>query len=129
MTNEIYAHSAFNALRTILRRRRRPAVERKFRQFEIWTGPLVWGPWTEVWAQVGVIGPNADQHVSHVRILFDTKSMMPSPFQVEIEGGDRAIRTTGPGEENVTVTGNVATAIKVRFKSATQGQIVFVTVQ
>lgn len=129
MTNETYGHSTVNALRTILRRGKRPAVERKFRQFDVWAGPLVWGPWTEVWAQVGVLGPDAGAHVSTVRISFDTQSNAPSPFQVEIKGGDRFISTTGPGEEIVTVTGNVATAISIRFKSVSLGQNVLVTVQ
>ncbi|MBB4120313.1 colicin Z C-terminal domain-related protein [Martelella radicis] len=128
MGNEVYGASPVDALRALAGKRNRETFERKFRQFDVWAGPLVWGPWTEVWAQFGVKGPEADRHVSYVRISFDTQSNAPSPFHVEIKGGDRFIRSVGPGEETVTVTGNISTAISIRCKSATQGQNVLVTV-
>lgn len=89
---------------------------------------LSWGPWVQVWAQFGVIGPDADQHVSHITLSFSSTTESPSTFDVEIKGGDRRIRIIGPGSQRVTVTGNVATAVSARFRSyATPQNIVIST--
>jgi len=74
-----------------------------------------------VWAQIGVIGPNSDQQASEIAISFSISGRNNSSFDIEIKGGDNLIRSTGPGTEYVTVTGNVATAIKVRLKSHSAG--------
>lgn len=129
MINTAYGTSPVDALRKLSGHINREKFEKKFRQFDVWAGPLIWGPWTEVWAQYGVKGPDADRHVSYVKISFDTLSDAPSPFQVEIKGGDRFISSVGPGDETVTVSGNISTAISVRCKSATLGQHVLVTVE
>jgi len=97
-------------------------------RFRVIAPPLFWGPWVEVWAQFGVVGANADSHRATVKVSFETQSRRPSTFDVEIKGGDRLIRTIGPGSAIVTVTGNVATAIKVRAKSHLFPQQVIVTV-
>lgn len=71
----------------------------------------------QAWAQFGVIGPDADQQLSTITLSFSSTTEAPSTFDVEIKGGDRHIRTIGPGSQRVRVTGNVATAISVRFRS------------
>jgi len=110
-------------------RAERPAIEKKRGIFSVWAPPLSWGPWTQIWVQFGVLGPNRDTHVAFVSISFETVSDAPSAFGVEIMGGDSFIRTTGPGSEMVTVTGNVATAISIRCKSFSVGQNISVYVK
>lgn len=97
-------------------------------RFRVVAPPLVWGPWVEVWAQFGVTGANADSHRATIKVSFETQTPAASTFDIEIKGGDRLIRTIGPGSAIVTVTGNVATAIKVRAKSHLFLQQVIVTV-
>lgn len=101
--------------------------EKKSRFF-VWAPPLIWGPWVEIWAQAGVAGPNPDQHQSIINIRYDTQSVAPSTFDVEIKGGDNFIREIGPGSARVTVTGNVLTAVSIRAKSHALGQQVVVDI-
>lgn len=97
-------------------------------RFRVIAPPLFWGPWVEVWAQVGVVGPNRNSNRTTVRVSFDTQTPAASTFDFEIKGGDRLIRTIGPGSALVTVTGNVMTAVSVRAKSHLLPQQVIVTV-
>lgn len=85
--------------------------------FSVAAPPLFWGAWTEIYAQFGVTGPNADQHQTRLNISFHIVGRGESSFDVEIKGGDRLIRTLGPGSARVTITGNVATGISIRCKS------------
>lgn len=80
---------------------------------------FVWGAWYEIWAQFGVSGPYPDTNVSRIKVTFDIPftPFGDSSFDVEIEGGDYPIYTVGPGAETVTVTGNVATALRLRARS------------
>ena len=79
-----------------------------------------------MWAEDGSGGSNANRHRSVVNISFDTQSQAPSTFDVEIKGADRFIRTIGPGSKQVVITGNVATALSIRFKSHSLGQNIVV---
>lgn len=94
---------------------------------QAWAPPMFWGPWVGVFSQFGVVGPASDDHVTQVDIDFDTNSQAPSTFDVEIKGGDRFIRSSGPGSETVTITGNVATSISVRCRSHSFGQNILIT--
>lgn len=94
---------------------------------QAWAPPLFWGPWVEVFSQFGVVGPNSADNVTRVEIDFDTNSYAPSTFDVEIKGGDSFIRSSGPGSETATITGNVATSISVRCRSHSLGQNVLIT--
>ena len=97
-------------------------IRRKGR-IEVWAGPKIWGPWTEIWSQFGVVGPNAANHQSVVDVSFDVSrnGEGASSFDVEIRGGDRFISTVGSGSAIVTVTGNVATSIAIRCRSHSLG--------
>lgn len=99
-------------------------VEAKSGRFSAWAPPLFWGAWVNVWAQIGVVGPDKDRHVTYVNISFETVSEAPSSFDVEIKGADVPVRTYGPGSTRVSVSGNVATQISARFRSHTVGQII-----
>ena len=94
---------------------------------QIWAPPFVWGPWTDVFVQFGVVGPDREDHVTVVNVAFDTASQAPSTFDIEIRGGDAFISSSGPGSETVTITGNVAATISVRCSSHSIGQNVWVT--
>lgn len=101
------------------------------KRFQISAPPLRWGRWQEVFAQLGVKGPDADRHVTKVNISLSTDSHAPSSFDYEIKGGDRLIRGVVGGSgvsETVIISGNVATAISVRAKSHSQAQRVIVAV-
>ncbi len=65
---------------------------------------------------MGVLGPDRDHHVSRIQLSFRATSNWQSSFDVEIRGGDQFIRTLGPGSAIVTVTGNVATSIWIRYR-------------
>ena len=110
----------------IIQRKTIPELTKKGR-FIVLAPPLFWGFWTEIWAQFGVVGPNADRHRAIVNVSFDTQSG-GSSFDVEIKGGDRFIRSVGPGSERITITGNVATALSIRCKSHSLGQSIIVWV-
>ena len=92
-------------------------VEQKYRRTSAVAPALAWGHWTEVWSQFGVVGVNRDSHVTRLRMSFDITSLEKSSFDVEIRGGDNFVRTIGPSSARITVTGNVATSISVRFRS------------
>lgn len=102
-------------------------VRKNIRREDVSAPPLFWGPWTEIFVQFGVTGPDKEDHVTRVKVSYKTASRTPSSFDVEIKGGDKFVSTTGPGSEVITITGNVATAISVRFKSHSVGQIITVT--
>ncbi len=97
-------------------------------RFHVLAPPRFFGPWQQVWSQFGVAG-NDDTIKQRIKINFESMSDAPSSFDVEISGGDRFIRTAVPGSGfvYVTVSGNVATAITVRFRSHTLGQKILVT--
>ena len=86
-------------------------------KFNVFAGPLFWGPWQPIWTQYGVVGPNASRNVSSKKVSFKDVSRQRSTFDVEFKGGDKSIRTMGPGSQIITITGNVATTVYVRFKS------------
>ena len=102
--------------------------DQKAGRFQAYAPPLKWGPQVEIFAQFGVVGPNRDEHITKVKVHFDTQSQASSPFEVKITGGDQTITTAGPGSALVTITGNVATALNIRCKSYSLGQNVIVTV-
>jgi len=100
------------------RRRSRELQERTRKgRFSVVAPPLFWGPWTEIWATFGHRGPNPDRHRATLHVSFESISQVPSSFSVEIRGGDRLIRTVGPGSARVSITGNVSTAVSIRCKS------------
>jgi len=105
------------------------AIEKKLGIFSVWAPPLSWGPWTEIWAQFRVTGPDRDARVTYVNVSFETVSDAPSAFGVEIMGGDNFVRTTGPSSEVVTVSGNVATAISIKCRSFSVGQNISIYVK
>ena len=80
----------------------------------------------EIFAQIGVTGPNPEQNITKVVVSFDTRSQAPSTFEVEITGGDELVYEAGPGSALVTITGNVATALRIRAKSHSLGQNIIV---
>jgi hypothetical protein len=93
---------------------------------------LVWGRWLEVYAQLGVTGPDADQHVTKVKLSIASETETQSSFDYEIKGGDYNIRGvvgSSSVSETVPITGNVATSIKVRAKSHSLQQRVIVTIR
>ena len=94
---------------------------------QVWAPPLFWGPWTDIFVQFGVVGPDSEDHVTEVDISFDTASQAPSTFDIEIRGGGAFISSSGPGSETVTITGNVAARISVRCRSHSLGQNVWVS--
>ncbi len=96
-------------------------------RFDVWAPPLIWGPWVNIWAQFGVIGPDSENHQSILNVTFSSLGG-DSSFDVEIKGGDDLIRTTGPGSELVTITGNVATSVSIRCRSHSVGLHVLVIV-
>ena len=100
-------------------RDRQRVTDQKGRSITMVASPLYWSSWREVWAQLGVRGPDSDLKVRRVKLTFSLLSGMRSPFGVQIRGGDKFIDTyiAGKGTVMVTVTGNVATAIAVRVKT------------
>lgn len=104
------------------------AVEIKS-NFSVWAPPLLWGPWQEIFAVFGVIGQNADDSQIRKTISYQTLSQAKSTFDIEIRGGDRFISAVGPGSSDVTITGNVATALSIRAKSHSLGQQIRVSVR
>lgn len=107
-------------------RNRYPKVQSKS-SYQVWAPPLFWGPWVEIYAQFGVIGPNPENHVTKVYVSFDSITRAPSSFEVEIEGGDELVSDSGPGSTIVTISGNVATALRFRAKSYSVGQNIIVS--
>lgn len=87
---------------------------------EVWAAPLFWGPWVDIYTQFGVIGADSDDHVTRLNVSF-AGITGSSSFSVEISGGDDFIRAIGPGSVDVTITGNVATTIRMRAKSHSTG--------
>ncbi len=96
---------------------------------QVWAPPLFWGPWVDIHTQFGVVGTESERHVTRLDVSFDTRSQAPSTFDVEIKGGDDFVRAIGPGSAEVTITGNVATTIRLRAKSHSTGQNVFADVR
>ena len=97
---------------------------------EVYAPPLFWGPWVEIFAQAGVIGRDSDEHVTKLKVSFSSVNRPASTFDVEISGGDRDVEGFGPGAETITISGNVATGIKMRAKShAFYGQSLDVNVR
>lgn len=106
-------------------------IKRSFGRFQVSAPPFIWGGWQEVFAQFGVIGPDADRHVTRVNLSLSTDTQAPSSFDYEIKGGDYFIRGVAGGfgaSESVTITGNVATSISVRAKSHSSLQKVVISV-
>jgi len=91
-------------------------------RFDVWAPPLFWGPWPPIWVSLGFTGPNQARQRTTITVTFDTVSDAPSPFGVEIKGGDKMIRRNGPGAARVTISGNHATTISIRCKSHSIGQ-------
>ena len=91
--------------------------QKGFRSTRATAPPLYWGGWVDAFSQFGVVGSEKDNHVTRVNLVFSIVSGHQSAFDVEISGGDRHISTIGPGPETVTITGNVATTLRVRCKS------------
>ncbi len=77
----------------------------------------IWGLWNIIYTQFGVTGPNAEKHVTKVKVSFSSQTRKPARFSVEIKGGDRLVRALGPGSVIVPITGNVATQLLIRCKS------------
>ena len=103
-----------------------PKIQSKS-SYQVWAPPLFWGSWVEIYAQFGVIGPNPEKHVTKVYVSFDSNTQTPSAFEVEIEGGDTLVSDSGPGSTIVTITGNVATALRLRAKSYSFAQNIIVS--
>ena len=121
-----------NPLRSKNRKSTKAKITRRYRRVRISAPPLKWGAWREVFAQIGVVGPDADTHVTEVNLSFSNESSAPSSFEYEIKGGDFNIRNYSGGHgasEKVTITGNVATSIQVRAKSHMGTQNIIVVVQ
>lgn len=112
--------------------RTKARIRNSMRIFLIPAPPLFWGGWQEVFAQAGVVEPDADKNVTEVNISFSSHDTgEPSSFDYEIKGGDHFIRGTAGASgmsEMVTITGNVATAVSVRAKSYLQRQNIRVMV-
>lgn len=113
--------------KAVLNQRTKPVQTKGYDSAQAWAPPLFWGPWVELFSQFGVVGPNSADNVTRVELDFDTSSQAPSTFDVEIKGGDRFIRSSGPGSETATITGNVATSISIRCRSHSLGQNVLIT--
>ena len=97
-------------------RRTVPTLAKKA-AFQLAAPPITWGFWTEIWAQFGVTGPDAENHETTVEITFESFTRLESTFDVEFAWGGQTRRTVGPGAASITIVGNVATAISMRAKS------------
>ncbi|MFN3169939.1 MAG: colicin Z C-terminal domain-related protein [Hyphomicrobiales bacterium] len=97
--------------------------------FSIWAPPLSWGPWSEIFAVFGVVGEGGNDAQIRKTISYQTTSQAKSTFDVEVKGADRFVSAVGPGSSDVTITGNVATAISIRARSHSVGQQVRVSVR
>lgn len=86
------------------------------RASQIWAPPLKWGPWVEVYAIIGAVGPNKDKIRRIIRISFQAVNKT-SPFGVEIKAGRKLVKAIGPGSVNINLTGNIAGGIAMRCKS------------
>ncbi len=95
--------------------------------FSVEAPALRWGAWVGIFAQDGVIDPDAEYHQMVVNVSFDSEGFSPSTFDVEIRGGDQFISTVGPGSERITITGDVATALYIRCRSHALRQVVVVS--
>ncbi|MEM6413334.1 MAG: colicin Z C-terminal domain-related protein [Pseudomonadota bacterium] len=84
---------------------------------EVAAPALVWGVWVPIFNQFGVRGPNADNHITRLRVSYSVVSETKSTFDVEIKGGDELVTDVGPSSSIVTISGNVATSIMLRAKS------------
>ena len=108
----------------------KPRIRRMKKTFHVTAEPLAWGRWVEVYAQLGVTGPYAENHVTQVTLEIGSRTETQSSFDYEIKGGDYSIRGvvgSSSVSETVPITGNVATSIKVRAKSHSLRQRVIVT--
>jgi hypothetical protein len=99
-----------------IRKQKQAELEQKT-LFSILVPPRNWSHWVKIWAQYGVLGPDADSHQTILNVSFHEKGFLKSSFDVQIKGGDEFIRTLGPGSTRVAVTGNVATEISIRLRS------------
>jgi len=129
--NEFRGKTLAEAVRdatAVYRKRQLNRCERKA-TYQVWAPPLFWGQWVDIYTQFGVAGPKSDTHLTRVHVTFETRSNASSTFDIEIIGGDKPVRTYGPGAEEVTITGNVATTIRARVKSHSLGQNVFIDVR
>ena len=126
MQYEFRGKSIHEAVGQALNQRHENIEKKLYEQASAWAPPAFWGPWADVVAQFGVSGPNSDTHVTKINISMS--GLGSSPFDYEIKGGDRFISGTAVGlksasaDENITITGNVATQISVRCKSIGLGQ-------
>ena len=118
-------HTAFSRL---TRQRLPTRVETK-RQSQVLAPAFIWGPWLEIYAQFGVIGANADRHVTTVEVSFETRTEASATFDVEIEGGDELVTAIGPGSVTVKISGNVAIALRLRARSHLTAQNIIITAQ
>lgn len=126
MQYEFRGKSIHEAVGQALNQRHENIEKKLYEQASAWAPPAFWGPQADVVAQFGVSGPNSDTHVTKINISMT--GLGSSPFDYEIKGGNRFISGTAVGlksasaDENVTITGNVATQISVRCKSIGLGQ-------
>lgn len=83
---------------------------------QAWAPPLTWGPWVDLLGHA-TIAPYT--------VSFDTKSQVPSSFDVEIEYAAntqmKRVNTLGPGSYRITENDG-AGVDRIRFKSHTIGQ-------
>ncbi|WP_074439052.1 colicin Z C-terminal domain-related protein [Photorhabdus australis] len=81
----------------------------------------LWGPWVDLL-------PHSGRSV--YTVSFDTESMAPSAFGVEIEypvqSGVKRVNTTGPGSHQITDNYGAGTD-RIRFKSYSIGQVIRIT--
>lgn len=92
----------------------------------VWAPPFVYGPWQILWTRFGVVGPDSDKNRTTLSISYQSVSQAPSPFEIEIDDGERRHRRQGPGTHRVVLLGNSAVQIRVRCKSHSIGQSVVV---
>ena len=86
------------------------------RASQIWAPPFKWGPWVEVFAILGAVGPNKDKIKRTIKISFNAVNAT-SPFGVEIKFGSKLVKAIGPGSAKINIVGNVAGGISMRCKS------------
>lgn len=128
---EFHGEDTNTALRAALGVRSRKELQKRQREQKgnasVSVSPGEWSNWIEVFSQFGVVGPGKDQKVKRVRISFKIVSGLAGSFDVEVRGGDSPIRTTGPWPVTTTITGNVATSIRVRLKAHSVPLAVFIS--
>jgi len=118
MPNVTNAANIHDAIRLAVgRENKQQAIQERKGAFHVFAPAFFWGPWVEVYSQFGVTGPDPNNHVTRVSISFNVQGRNQSSFDVEIEGGDNSISQIGPGSTLVTISGNVATALRFRAKS------------